>query len=155
LVGFFLQPWTFSKKRKAVQTAKFYFFDPGVTHTIAGTVTIDRNSDLYGSSFEQFIGLELSSFLSYRRLKKPMTFWRSTHGYEVDFLIGDHTAIEVKATQRISSHHLKGLKALQEEEVFKNLYLVSHDRIDGKKEGITFMHWETFLKKLWSGEVIN
>ena len=38
--------WTKSKKRKAISTAKFYFFDTGVTHALAGTQTLDRNSDL-------------------------------------------------------------------------------------------------------------
>ena len=46
LVGFLLPAWTKSKKRKAISTAKFYFFDTGVTHALAGTQTLDRNSDL-------------------------------------------------------------------------------------------------------------
>jgi len=28
---------------------------------------------------------------------EPLSYWRSTSGFEVDFIIGDHTAIEVKA----------------------------------------------------------
>lgn len=155
LVGFLLESWTFSKKRKAVQTAKFYFFDPGVTHAIAGTKTIDRNSNLYGSSFEQFLAMELRAYLSYRRCKDSLTFWRSTHGAEVDFLIGDHTAVEVKASSKISSHLLKGLKALQEERIIKKFYLVSQDPIESKSEGISCLHWETFLKNLWNDEFLK
>ncbi len=33
LIGFLLPAWSESKKRKAIKTGKFYFFDPGVTHT--------------------------------------------------------------------------------------------------------------------------
>ena len=153
LVGFLLEPWTSSKKRKAVQTAKFYFFDPGVTHTLAGTKSLDRNSNLYGTSFEQFIGMELRAHLSYRRTKDSFSFWRSTHGFEVDFLIADHTAIEVKATSKVSPHHMKGLNALQEENVFKHFYLVTQDRIETEKENIISLHWETFLQKLWGDEL--
>lgn len=154
LVGFLLEPWTQSKKRKALQTAKFYFFDPGVNHTLAGTKTLDRNSNLYGSSFEQFVGMELRSFLSYSRIKDPLTFWRSTHGYEVDYLIGHHTAIEVKAATRVSSSDLKGLAALQEEGVFKHYYLVSQDPIAARHKSITCLPWRDFLEKLWKGELL-
>jgi predicted AAA+ superfamily ATPase len=87
LVGFLLPAWTESQKRKAISTAKFYFFDPGVTHMLAGTKTLDRNSHLYAKSFEQFIGMEIRAYLSYRRKKRELAYWRSTHGYEVDFLM--------------------------------------------------------------------
>lgn len=154
LVGFFLEPWTRSKKRKAIQTAKFYFFDTGVTHTIAGTKHLDRNSDAYGISFEQFIGMEIRAYLSYSRTKEPLTFWRTTHGFEVDYLIGDHTAIEVKSTHKVSSRHFKGLKALQEEGIFKQYLLITQDKISVKKDDISTMHWTDFLKKLWDGAVV-
>lgn len=155
LIGFLLESWTHSKKRKAVQTAKFYFFDTGVTHTLAGTQTLDRNSNLYGVSFEQFIGMELRAYLSYRRLKESLYFWRSVQGFEVDFLIGDHTAIEVKVTPKASQKDFKGLKALKEEGGFKNFYLVTQDRIPSKKEEITQIYWETFLERLWNDTLFS
>lgn len=94
LIGFLLPAWIESKKRKAIKTGKFYFFDPGVTHTLAGTQTLDRNSNLYGKSFEQFIGMELRAYLSYRRKKLPLTYWRAKSGHEVDFLIGGKEGIK-------------------------------------------------------------
>lgn len=155
LVGFFLPAWAESRKRKAIKSGKFYFFDPGVTHTLAGTRTIDRNSDLYGRSFEQFIGMEIRAYLSYRRIKRPFTYWRSTHGHEVDFLIGEETAVEVKATSRVVPEDFKGLKALAEERVFKSLFLVSQDAVATRHENTQAIHWEAFLKRLWRGEIIG
>lgn len=155
LIGFMLEPWAQSKKRKAIQTAKFYLFDTGVRHALSGTKVLDRNSDLYGKSFEQFIGMELRAYVSYRRIKEGLTFWRSTHGYEVDYLVGETTAIEVKATQRVSQQDFKGLSALSEEKIFKNFYLVSQDKIGQKKDGVFSVHWEDFLKRLWSDEIIK
>ena len=153
LIGFLLEPWTMSQKRKAIQTAKFYFFDTGVTHVLAGTHTIDRNSNIYGMSFEQFIGMELRAYISYRRLRESLTFWRSTHGFEVDYIVGNHTSIEVKATKRMAPHQFKGLRALKEEGIIENFYLVSQDPIEAKKDGIVCLHWETFLKKLWEHDL--
>ena len=64
LVGFLLPAWTESRKRKAIKIGKFYFFDPGVTHALAWTETLDRNSNLYGKSFEQFICIHWEKFLA-------------------------------------------------------------------------------------------
>ena len=118
LIGFLLPAWTESRKRKAIKTGKFYFFDPGITHMLAGTRALDRNSNLYGKSFEQFICMELRAYLSYTRQKLPLTYWRSKNGHEVDFLLGTKTAIEVKSTQKTSTNDFKGLKYLKEEGSF-------------------------------------
>ena len=150
LVGFLLPAWTESRKRKAISTAKFYFFDPGVTHMLAGTQTLDRNSHLYGKSFEQFIGMEIRAYLSYRRKKRELAYWRSTHGYEVDFLIGTETAIEVKASQKVSGRDLRGLKVLKEENIFKNYILVSQDPINTRDDNFQALYWEKFLDDLWT-----
>jgi predicted AAA+ superfamily ATPase len=150
LVGFLLPAWTESRKRKAISTAKFYFFDPGVTHMLAGTRTLDRNSNLYGKSFEQFIGMEIRAYLSYRRKKHALAYWRSTHGYEVDFLIGTETAIEVKASQKVSGRDLRGLKILKEENLFKNYILVSQDPINTRDDNFQALYWEKFLDDLWA-----
>ena len=154
LGGFNLEAWTESRKRKATTTAKFYFFDTGVTHTIAGTKELDRNSNLYGASFEQFIGMEIRAYLDYRRIREPLTFWRTTNGVEVDFLIGEKAAIEVKSTARATEKDKKGLRALQEEGVFQNFYLVTQDRIKTKKDNIIQIHWKDFLQQLWDDAVV-
>jgi predicted AAA+ superfamily ATPase len=154
LVGFLLPAWAESKKRKAIKSGKFYFFDPGVTHTLAGTRVLDRNSDLYGKSFEQFIAMEIRAYLSYNRTKLPLSYWRSTHGHEVDFLVGEKTAVEVKATTRLVPGDFKGLKALAEEELFADMFLVSLDAVATRQGKIRAIHWQDFLKRLWQGEII-
>ena len=154
LIGFLLPAWIESKKRKAIKSGKFYFFDPGVTHTLSGTQVLDRNSDLYGKSFEQFIGMEIRAYLGYRRIKLPLSYWRSTHGHEVDFLIGDRVAVEVKSSQRVNSTDVKSLKVLAEEKVFSDFYLVSHDPVETKKDNIQAIHWRKFLERLWSDKII-
>ncbi|HXG20593.1 MAG TPA: ATP-binding protein [Methylomirabilota bacterium] len=153
LLGFMLPPWTKSRKRKAIATAKFYLFDTGVTHTLAGTDALDRNSDLYGRSFEHWLAMELRAALSYHRVHKELSYWRSTHHHEVDFIIGDEVAVEVKASQRVSDRDGHGLRALKEEGTIKRFYLVSQDPVEMVKEGIQRVHWQTFLSRLWQGEL--
>ena len=156
LIGSLLLPWGASKKRKAVRTAKFYFFDTGVARNIAAVKVIERNSNFYGKAFEQFIWMELRAYLSYQRRRNlALTFWRTKHGQEVDFLIGEELAIEVKAKHTVSHRDLKGLKVLAEESVFKKFYLVSHDRTARKYNANFYLiHWENFLDQLWAGHIV-
>lgn len=149
LVGHVLPAWAESKKRKAIRTAKFYFFDCGVTHLLAGTRTLDRNSDLYGKSFEQFIGGEIRAWLSYQRVRQPLCYWRSAHGDEVDFLIGEEVAIEVKASTRVSWRDFKGLDRLAEEGVFKHYLLVSQDATELRDGARHALPWQSFIEGLW------
>ena len=153
LIASALEPWLESKKRKAIQTSKFYFFDPGVTHFLAGTEELDRNSNLWGESFEQFILMEIKAYSSYRQKNLEINFWRSTDKYEVDFIINGKIGIEVKSTQRINDSHLKGLKALQEEAPIKQFFIISDDPIERIKDSIHIIPWRLFLERLWENKL--
>ncbi|OGT47178.1 MAG: ATPase [Gammaproteobacteria bacterium RIFCSPHIGHO2_12_FULL_41_15] len=153
-LGFSISPWQYSVKRKAVATARFYYFDTGVKNRLAKIQALPEQTDLFGQAFEHFIAMELRAYISYSRKKQPLYFWRTSEGHEVDFIIGDHIAIEVKSAKKISARHLKGLKSLMEEKKMQQYYLISQDPIALKKEGIYILPWEDFIKRLWDGEVI-
>ncbi len=153
LIGFLLPAWTKTQKRKAISTAKFYFFDIGVMHQLAEIYTVEPNTDVYGQAFEHFIAMELSAYLSYNRKNLTLSFWAAPNEREVDFIIGDDIAIEIKSTKSVNSKHLKGIKALQEEGICKKYFLVSFDKIHRIHEGIEIIHWESFLDLLWKNEV--
>lgn len=149
LIGFMVPAWTKSIKRKAISTAKFYYFDIGVKNTLAGIKNIDPNSDLYGQAFEHFIILEIRAYLSYQRIKKNICYWRSKHGHEVDIIIEDELAVEIKSTKQVSDKHLKNLRYLAEEGIIKKYILVSQDPINRKIDNIEIMHWKNFIQMLY------
>lgn len=153
-LGFCIKPWHHAIKRKAIATAKFYYFDTGVKNRLAKIQSIPDQSDLFGQAFEQFIAMELRAYISYARNKAELCFWRTQDGHEVDFIIDAHIAIEVKATQKVSNKHLKGLKYVMEEHQLKKYYLVSQDPIAMLEGGIFILPWEDFIKRLWDGEII-
>jgi len=153
-VGFLLEPWRKTVRRKAVATAKFYFFDVGVANFLNGVTMLNRDSAEFGKSFEHFIAMELRCYLSYNRIKRELCFWRTTGGVEVDFIIGDDMAVEVKATTRVTDKHLKGLRALKDEGLIRSYFIVSFDELDRETgDGIRILYWESFLKKLWGGSI--
>ena len=82
-----------------------------------------------------------------------MQYWQSRYGNEVDFIIGDHTALEVKATDKISNRHLKSLQMLKSEKTLKHFFIISQDEIPAQFEGIQSLYWKDFLKQMWSGQL--
>lgn len=39
----------------------------------------------------------------YERIKGPLNYWRSTSQFEVDFILNNEVAIEVKSSKEVSS----------------------------------------------------
>jgi predicted AAA+ superfamily ATPase len=160
LLGFTLEPFIESKKRKAIRTGKFYLFDNGVRNSLLRLENLDRNSDNYGLMFEAFLAQELQAYISYRRLKRDLCFWRSTSQFEVDFVVGREIAIDVKSSDHATNRDLKGLKALAEEGIFSKFYLVSQDEVEkevsiGGDFKVQMLHWKNFLSKLWGGKILS
>jgi predicted AAA+ superfamily ATPase len=154
--GFLLEPWRDGTKRKAVATAKFYFFDLGVANHIAGFNTIPHGSTEFGKVFEHFIALELRAWIDYTRRHETLSYWRTSSGQEVDFVLGQNLAVEAKATSRISDHDLKGLRALREEGLIRHYILVSLDEADRQTpDGIRLLHWRSFLTQLWNETLLE
>lgn len=152
-LGFMLPPYQKTTKRKPIQTAKFYFFDVGVKNALAKIDALPMQSELYGNAFEHFIAMELKAYLSYqRKLRIELCFWQEKNGKEVDFIIGDEIALEVKSTNKIQEKHLKGLRAFIEESCCKRHIVISNDKIPMNIDGVESLHWRLFFDRLWAGE---
>ncbi len=66
-----------------------------------------------------------------------------TSNYEVDFILGDKIAIEVKGTDLVTDKHLKGLRALKEEGKVKSYGVISLDMNDRMtSDGIHIWSWK-------------
>ena len=155
LLGFQLSGYTKTKKRKAIVRSKYYLFDLGLTNTLCLRGSIKPKSELFGKAFEHFIILEMRAFLSYSRKKLNMSYWRSVSQQEVDLIVGDKLAIEVKSTDLVQDKHLKGLRTLKEEGLIQKYIVVSLDEsVRTSKDGIHIFPWENFLRKLWRGQII-
>ena len=155
LVAFQLQAFTKTKKRKAISRSKLYLFDVGVTNNLANRGEIFNESELFGKAFEHFIMMEVRAYISYFRKNLKMQYWRSTSQYEVDLILGNQWAIEIKSSQSVQTKHLKGIRALKEEGLVKNYAVISCDRTERiTPDKIIILPWKKFLKKLWKGEFV-
>ena len=93
------------------------------------------------------------AYLSYRGFRAPLTFWRTYSKMEVDFLLGDAVAIEVKASPHVNEKHLAGLRALVEDIPLAARLVVSLETHPRRTDdGIDILPVATFFEKLWQGE---
>jgi uncharacterized protein len=147
-----LPAWRKSKKRKPLASSKFYFFDVGVVAALQGRPFLSHTPE-FGQGFETYLMHELISYRDYVS-GTPLSFWRSTSGFEVDFIIDDHTAVEIKAKENVAADDLKGLKALAQERQMKRYLCVSLEPRARKMEGILVLPFQEFLAALWQGEYL-
>lgn len=151
LVGWDVPAWQETRKRKAVATSKFYLFDPGVVRHLRGTGRVAAPSPEFGHAFESWVGHELKTWADYNG-DIDLCYWRSRTGFEVDFVLGSQTAIEVKASEVVHDRHLRGLVALQEEGLLANHVLVCREKRPRVVGGIRVLPWRDFIDALWAGE---
>ena len=142
--------WRKSAKRKPIRTSKYYFFDVGVAGHLQGRRPVPQTRE-FGEAFETFIAHELISWRDYQS-GDAICYWRSASGYEVDFIIGDHTAVEVKAKENVSRDDLRSLRAIAEEKKIRQYLCVSLEPRTRRVEGLTVLPYREFLANLWIGK---
>lgn len=153
LLGFRIPPWRKVKNRRLIETEKFYLFDVGVTNYLARRSPRIGTPE-FGKSFEQYILMELKAYQAYRNPEIDIRYWRTSTGFEVDFILGDmNVAIEVKGSQKIHSGHTRGLRALLEEHTVKRAIIVSLENQPKKLDTIEVLPWKIFLDALWADEL--
>jgi predicted AAA+ superfamily ATPase len=154
LLGTLLPPYQKTVKRKPVSTAKFYLFDVGVANILMKRERILPGSREFGETLEHLIFCELSAYLSYSESQRCLSFWCSQSQLEVDFVIGDEVAIEVKAAERVRKSDLKGLRALAEEIPLKRKIIVCMESSRWQEDdGIEIVPVSEFLQELAAGTI--
>ena len=156
LVGRQLPAFRKRKKRRLITSPKFYFFDISPVIHLSRRGMVVPGSELFGRAFEHYIWMEIVAHSNYSELFYPIFYWRTSSGFEVDFILGDHEiAIEVKSTELANSMHLKGLRRFREEYSVQRSILISLDSQPRKTEDqIEILPWQIFLEQLWGGEVV-
>lgn len=151
LIAFELPAWEKTRTRKAISTSKFYFFDVGVARSLQHRKGLQPRSPEFGDAFEATMHHEIRAFIDYTDAE-GLAYWRSTAQHEVDFIVMDQLAVEVKAKEVVTPRDLKGLKAIQEEKLLKHHVLVCLEDRPRTHDGIMILPWKLFLDKLWARE---
>lgn len=153
-----IKPYGKTKKRKETSFSRFYFFDVGIARNLAHMTVPTETMTEYGTLFGTYIAMELIAYIDYAGIHNTdLTYYRTSDGKrEVDFIIGDKIAIEVKSTKSVTDRHLANLRELKEEGIFSKYIVVSREESSRMlDDGILILPWKDFLGRLWNGDIIT
>lgn len=142
-----LPAWRSGRSRKPIASSKWYFFDVGVAGWLQGRA-IRPGTPEFGEGFETWLFHELRVWCDYAS-GAPLHHWRSTSGFEVDFLIDERIAVEAKATENVSPQDLRSLRAITEEARFARRYCVCLEPRRRRVDGIDIVPATDFITELW------
>lgn len=122
MLGHFLPAWRPGLKVRETAQPKFYWFDPGVARASAGLLRDPADRQWQGVALETLINHELRVYNETSRKHRPLYYYRTPAGVEVDFIIetahrrpqsSPHVvAIEVKRSERWDRRWEKPMRSL-------------------------------------------
>ena len=156
LLGRWLPAYRKRAKRRVISSPKFFFSDVGVVNRLARRRDLEPGSELYGKALENWVFHELTAYLSYEDVDATLSYWRLASGIEVDFIVGDmELAVEAKATARVTSDHLKGLRHLARDHRVQRRIVVSLEAKPYRTDDwIEVIPAARFAASLWDGELV-
>jgi predicted AAA+ superfamily ATPase len=131
---------------------KLYWIDPGIVRAARRQLG-PVGSEERGALFEGWVHTLLRAYAQYRGLYDDLHYWSPAEaGFEVDFLLRkgrDLLALEVKAADRFSRSHLRGLRAVADlPRVSRRVLLYTGTRSMRTEDGIEVWPVGRFLEAL-------
>ncbi len=154
LLGFHLNAYSRSVRKRQSKSPKFYLFDTGVARALARFLgqRITPKTQPYGLAFEQFLIAECIRLNDYFRKDFRFSYFRTKEGAEIDLIIdrpGESLAlIEIKSSETPSMNDVKHLIKLRDELGPCETFCFSNSPLEYIEEGIHFLNWKDGLKKV-------
>ncbi|MCX5908968.1 MAG: AAA family ATPase [Deltaproteobacteria bacterium] len=165
LVGHVLHAWRPRLKVREAAQPKFYWFDPGVARAAAGLLRDPADRLWQGTALETLVYHELRVYNEISRKHRPLSYYRTPAGVEVDFIIETArrrpeslprvVAIEVKRAERWDRSWDKPMRRLAEASGVKVDHMIGvycGSRIY-QFDNIKVWPVADFVKALFAGEI--
>lgn len=156
LIGFFLEPFHRSIRKRQIQRSKFYFFDPGVVRTLTNKVSrpLTPGTYEYGNAFEHFLILEFLKLNDAFEKRFRFSYFQTDESNEIDLIIekpgGDTILVELKSSHFVDIDEVKKLENYKKD--FKNCvaYYLSLDTNERVEHHVRCLHWRSGIKEIFS-----
>ena len=156
LLGFFIEHWHTSVRKRLKQAPKFYFFDPGVVRALAQHLRIlpTPRTSYFGELFEQHVIREIAHRNASLQLDLTLGYIQTDRGVEIDLVIqrpGMPLAmVEIKSTTRVTQADLRSLECFRHDFPNAEFYLLSRDPVPQNFGEIQAFPWSLGIQKLLS-----
>lgn len=156
LLGFLLEPYHSSFRRRLSQKPKFYLFDLGVTRALARqlSLTLAPGTSAYGDAFEHFIILECRKLASYFRLDFRFSYIHTKDDAEIDLVVERPglplLCIEIKSSDSVSVEDVRKLARITRDLPNCEAVIFSNEPIARRIDDISIVPWKDGLRKYFS-----
>ncbi len=156
LVGFFLESWHTSVRKRLRQAPKFYFFDPGVARALAQQLRVPPlpSTSYFGELFEQHVIRELVHRNASLSLDMQFGYLMTDRDVEVDVVIQRPglplCLVEIKSTERASADDTRALMQFGADFPGAECLLLSRDPVAQQIGPVRAMPWEQGVAYLTS-----
>ncbi|MDP3558914.1 MAG: AAA family ATPase [Legionellaceae bacterium] len=153
LIGYYLQPFQHSFRKRLSKKPKFYFFDTGVVRALMRLIEIPliESTSAFGEAFEHFIINQCVQLASYRHRNYRFTYLATKDDAEIDLVVerpGQKILfIEIKSTTTVESRHLSTLKTLSHDFGECEAICLSRESFIKQIDNVTVYPWEIGIKK--------
>jgi uncharacterized protein len=151
LLGFRLEPWRKSVRKRLVAHPRFYLFDTGITNALNQRLTGTPDPAARGRLFEQWLVLECRRVIDYATSEARLYYWRTNHGAEVDLLVEKHgrllAAVEIKTTGRVAGADLEGLRSFADDHPGVPRFVVTPTAEPHRLHDVLVTNWRDFLEQ--------
>jgi predicted AAA+ superfamily ATPase len=154
LIGFFLEPFHRSIRKRQLGRPKFYFFDLGVVSSLRGVLgqVATAHTSLFGKLFEHFIVLELHRLNSYFRKRWKMSYYATHDGAELDLLLEvpgkDLIAIEIKSGSSVSEVDITKFATFSRDIEATEAIVLCQEPYERMVDGVRVMPWSEGIQYL-------
>lgn len=154
LVGFYLESFHTSVRKRIKVSPKFFFFDLGVSRALSRQLTMKavKSTSYYGELFERLVILELHHQEAYLNREYRMTFLQTEDDAEIDLVVERPgkplVLIEIKSSDQIREDMLRPLRHFEKDFPKAMFFCFSNDPVEKKFGKITAIHWRKGLSLL-------
>lgn len=154
LLGFFLEPYHQSIRKRQRQSPKFYLFDGGIKRALSGEVSfpIGEGTYAYGKAFEHFVLCELIRLNSYQEKDYRFSYLRTAGNVEIDVIIERPglpiALVEIKSATRIDERKIASLRQIRKSFDQAEAYCLSRDETVQKFDNVVALPWKKGIEAL-------
>lgn len=155
MLGFFLNGFQHSFRKRLSTRPKFYFFDAGIKRALDLTfdIPLKESTAAYGDAFEHFVFLEIAKLCSYYHPSYKLSYLRTKDDAEVDLIIERPKQktlfIEIKSSVEVSDDSLKNITELSQDFINCEAICLSRDSRARLVNNVRILPWKDGLKELF------
>jgi predicted AAA+ superfamily ATPase len=154
LLGFFLEPYHRSVRKRQHQSPKFFLFDLGVKRALERSLrqAVVPQTYAYGRAFEHFLIAEALRLNDYGKKDFKFSYLLTKDGGEIDLLVerpGRPLAlVEIKATEKTSDDDTHYLRSIIADMGACEAFCLSRDPHERTQNGVHHLPWMKGLVEL-------